>query len=169
VTFLRGHIKKLNEELSSLIDFETYEALRTESVDRKHKLKMALAHVKSLTAEKIDLTEKLEEAGIACQDQSHEIASLQDELEVAQARNEELSEELQLLQKAQLVKTRELLSLERGIRKEQVTSDRNTAQCRALAMENQQLFRRINPPTGDRQRHSGDAVRIGLRATKTLL
>jgi chromosome segregation ATPase len=169
MTFLREQIKELNEELSSLIDFETYEALRAESVDRKHKLKSALAHVKSLTAEKIELARKLEDAGIACRDQSQEIASLQDELEVAQARNEELSEDVQLLQKAQLVKTRELLSLERGIRKEQVASDRNSAQCRALAMENQQLFSRISPPTGERQRHSGDAVRLGLRATKTLL
>jgi chromosome segregation ATPase len=167
IQFLRGEIKRLNEELSSLIEPATYESLKAESLERKRSLKAALGEVKTLSAEKQHLTEQLEEANFACQDQKNEIESLQEELAASQSRTEQLSEELHLLQKVQLVRTKELLSLERGIKREHVTSDRAAAQCQALAMENRQLFNQMNPQK--RERHSGDSVRLGLRSTKTLL
>jgi chromosome segregation ATPase len=167
VQFLRAEIKSLNEELASLIDPETYESLKAESLDRKRSLKTAIREVKALTNERQQLTEKLQEANFACQDQTNEIESLQEELEVSRLRIEQLSDELQLLQKVQIARSKELLSLERGIKREHVTNDRAVAQCQAMAMENRQLFNQMNPQK--KERHSGDAVRLGFHSTKTLL
>jgi chromosome segregation ATPase len=167
VQFLRTEIKRLNEELSSLIEPEMYESLESESIERKRSLKRALGQVKSLSAENQHLMAKLEETTFSCQDLTNEIESLHEELATSQSRIEQLSEELQLMQKVQLARTKELLSLERGIKREHVTSDHAAAQCQALAFENRQLFNQMNPQK--RERHSGGSVRLGLHSTKTLL
>ena len=165
--FLHSEIRNLNDELSSLVDADTYQSLQAEFIQKKKDLKKALAQLRDITKERNHLTDQLEEANTACEDQAGEIALLQGELEVAQSKLRTLSEEVQILHKAQLAKTKELLSLERGIHKEKVTNDRNTAQCHALALENQQLFNQLHPSKAVRTSDPG--TRLGLRATKTLL
>ena len=165
--FLHSEIRNLNDELSSLVDLETYESLQAQFTQKKKELKHMTSQVRELTKDRNLLKDQLEEANTACEDQAGEIALLQGELEVAQAKARNLAEEVQIMHKAQLAKTKELLSLERGIHKEKVTNDRNTAQCHALALENQQLFNQLHPSKVVRSSDPG--TRLGLRATKTLL
>ena len=107
---------------------------------------------------------------IHCQDQENEINALQEEIEVIKVKNEKLIEDIKILEKSQLAKNKELLSLERGIQKAKTTNDRNTAQCQVLALENQNLFNQIHhSKVINVQDINIQANQVGLKATRTLL
>ncbi|OHT06843.1 hypothetical protein TRFO_25094 [Tritrichomonas foetus] len=168
--FLRNEIHRLNDELSNLIDPETYSELQNNYVIIKKQLKEFRCHEQQLIQEKKLLSDQIEELTITNIDQSNEITVLQEEIEIAQAKIEKLTEDIRILEKSQMAKTKELLSLERGIMKVKASNDRNTAQCKALAIENQHLFNQMNPnKLCAGPDISCQASKFGLKATRTLL
>ncbi|KAK8860285.1 hypothetical protein M9Y10_011949 [Tritrichomonas musculus] len=170
LVFLRQEIYRLNEELSSLIDPETYSELNQNFVVLKKQFKALKQNEQKLQDENHQLSEQLEEMTIHCQDQENEINALQEEIEVIKVKNEKLIEDIKILEKSQLAKNKELLSLERGIQKAKTTNDRNTAQCQVLALENQNLFNQIHhSKVINVQDINIQANQVGLKATRTLL
>lgn len=170
IAFLRKEIYRLNEELSSLIDPETYAELNQNYIILKKQFKSLKQNEQKLLNENNQLTEQLEELTIHSQDQENEINVLQEEIEVAKVKNEKLIEDIKILEKSQLAKNKELLSLERGIQKVKTTNDRNTAQCKALALENQNLFNQIHQSKIiNVQDVNMQSNQVGLKATRTLL
>lgn len=143
--YLQNEIHELNVELSSLIDVETYESLHEQYITIKKQFKEAHSTIKMLKSQNNEVISQLEEAQISCQDQSNEMSLLHEEIEAAQTHIQKLQEEIKILYKSQHAKNKELLSLERGISKEKISNQQNTAQCRALAVENQQLFNQLHP------------------------
>lgn len=168
--FLRNEIMRLNNELSSLIDPESYSQLHENYVNIKKQFKALKKQQQQTEREKHEMQHEIEELNISSQYQTQEIAVLHEELEVAEKNNDKLKEYIRILEKSQMSKNRELLSLERGIQKVKTINDKNTAQCDALAIENQNLFTQLHKSklitSQDVQAHS---AQLGLKATRTLL
>ena len=170
LTFLRAEIRRLNTELTLLIDPKTYSELQNTYVSAKKQVK----ELKQKEIELINLNKKLseqvEELSITTQDQASEITVLQEEIEISKTQIEKLTENIRILEKSHIAKNKELLSLERGIYKVKNSSDRSNAQCRALALENQNLFNQLHPGKGYTSEDiATQSNRVGLKSTRTLL
>jgi chromosome segregation ATPase len=168
--FLRGEMAKLNDELSSLIDPQTYDSVRAELQAKIRALKAASKQIKLLTEEKAEAVERLEEAKIALQDQQFEKNMLREEYEVVQTQIENLGEELKLVKRYQATRTKEFLALERGVMTEKVNNDRQAAQCMILVEANKKLSNCMNPVRDGGESPVVDCGSfLGVRTVKTLL
>ena len=133
---LKMQIKELNEELSSLVDSDTYRDLKEKYIKVKKDLKKCV--IKLHEAEKLNSMneDKIDELRQMIEEKTKVNNELEEKLSEFQAEREKHVERINILQSNNSTKIREKLSLERGIKKEKDANSINSAECQIRATEN---------------------------------
>lgn len=141
--FLQKQVEDLNNELSNVVNKDEYEKRTKLYYEKKQALRAMKIEVSELKKLKDTLNDKIVTLSGELQQKEERCEMLEQKLDDALLTVNDLQEQLTLSWKAHSIKQKEILSMERGIIKNEEEKKQNDLQIKAIVTENERLYNQI--------------------------